>query len=163
MKIAYLLLAFALSSSAVSLHSAEIKAADIARHLGIRFWKIESSTLPARYSVRLQEIRNGLITQQPIIGAFSLPEGGDLVIGVSLSPDGKIIPTVSVGSSSAGIHESKRISVGMSVKHEISNVKQGVPIVLMADYKSNGEVTVATGRVEDVISGLALIIYEEKH
>jgi len=138
--------------------ASEVTAQDVARHLGIYFWKFDAASLPAKYSIALLEIEDGKITDRSI-GGFSFPDTGDLVVGISIR-DGLLIPTISVGSSTGGISEKKRRKIGSGVKHSIDQVVVGVPVVICADYKSDGNKIVATGKVEDVVSGLALLVTE---
>lgn len=156
-KLLPLLLALCLPvSSSVAV---EITAADVARHLGIHFWKFDADKLPDHYSVALRVIKDGRLTDQSI-GAFSFPDKGNLIIGVSPAPNGRVIPTISVGTSVAGVDEARRPKVGMSVKHEHTTVTPEEPLVLCGDYRSDGKAIVATGKIEDVTSGLALLILE---
>ena len=140
--------------------ASDVTADDVARHLGIHFWKFEAASLPTKYSVTLQEIEDGKITKRDL-GGFLFTTTGELVIGISIQ-DGLLLPTISVGSETWSINEKQRRKIGADVKHSIKKIVSGVPMVICASYKSKRNEVVATGKVEDVVSGLALLILEEK-
>jgi hypothetical protein len=44
--------------------ASDITAPELARHLGVSTWRVPESKLPARFTVRLQKIRDGKIDKE---------------------------------------------------------------------------------------------------
>jgi len=156
-----ILLALSVILAAPHVHATqEVTGADVARHLGIHFWKFDTKSLPPRFSVALLEIQNGQVIGT-YLSAMSSPEPGDLVIGME-SRAGKVEATISVGTSLLGLGALPRKEIGISAKLNPKEVLIGTPIVIAADYRPSGGKIMISGKVEDVVSGLALLINEEK-
>jgi hypothetical protein len=58
--------------------ASDITAPELARHLGVSTWRVPEFKLPARFTVRLQKIRDGKIDKE---GDYPLRDGGKLATG----------------------------------------------------------------------------------
>lgn len=143
--------------------AAEVTATDVAKHLGIQFWKFEAASLPARYSVALLEVKDGEIAAQRVIGPVLFPDKADMVVAISTTSEGLLVATINVGGSGARVPESRRLKVGTSMRQLISSITPGSPTLLCGDYyqPDKGRLVI-TGKIQDVESGLALLVVEEK-
>ncbi|WP_043583106.1 hypothetical protein [Geminisphaera colitermitum] len=153
------LLVFSFSPQLMQAASA-ITADDIARHLGITIWKFDQNTLPPKFSASIVEIKDGKVIGDyvsPAIFSFS----GDLVISASDSKEGLRV-SMGVPETTVRNLENKNIGFGACLTRPKFLLDQ--PILLAGNFRkkvgAETEAVAITNKIEDVASGIALVVRE---
>jgi hypothetical protein len=125
---------------------------EIADHLGIYKWFIPAHKLPGKISVSVAVIENGELRSMPTHG-FGLTTKGDLVI-CAHEENGENIITISRG----GVLTRFTRNGKFSSRHPLPRDAGVGTFLLCGEYKTSTEGMHATGKIEDVVSGLALVV-----
>lgn len=135
-----------------------LTAAELARHLGVRTWKFGKDDLPERFLVQILDIKDGEISVGHLgWPAYSFEESGDLTIIIS-QQSGKSIISIAVNDQWMTAGPDPLLSFALDFQTAHSKPRINEPMVLVGRYaEKEGKITV-TGKVSDVVSGVAVLI-----
>lgn len=142
-----------------------ITADDIAQHLGISFWKFDQNTLPPKFSASIVEIKDGKVGGD-YISPITLSFTGDLVVSASEGTDGLRVGMRVLNNEVGAVHNLKSTKIGLGARLGKPKLRLDQPILLAGNFlEKNTDGTsavVATDKIEDMTSGIALLIREIK-
>ncbi len=143
--------------------SADLSTSALARHLGISYWQSKVDLQPGTFGAAVSEIRNGVLVGSVGTNALTGPsedlQGQDIYILASNTSNGTKL-TLIIGSSSLTTSPTAESStIDLPATSALPDSISAGTFVLGGDYAMKDGTKIATGKIEDIVSGLALIIH----
>jgi hypothetical protein len=136
----------------------DVSASELARHLKISVWRIQEKNLPPKFTVWIGRVQNGKLTKAYTAGAV-FTRDGDLVV-LAQKTDRGLAVSISCGGFSTSKPAASLEPIEYSMVHMLGTDAGIGTHVLCGDYPEKNGTRSATGKIEDLESGLVLQISE---
>ncbi len=138
--------------------SPDVSASELATHLGISVWRISADNLPPVYTAWVEIVQDGKVTKD-YTARMQFHRKGDLLVMAHNTPQGVAISLDSGDLRTFRPHDALEV-VSWSVGHSLPKDAGVGTYILCGDYPLKNGKRTATGRIEDLDSGLVLKIVQ---